>query len=116
MATGSYLTPIYSRSQSEVLGDHHNTSAFCASIAGNSSGKGVPSRHEGTLNSRRAASPFVRLVEGEKRSEAPDHPQGILPQNWGETELNRSVACLMLKATAYDRRLLALCHDEFRWL
>ncbi|GFW78818.1 uncharacterized protein TNCV_4262381 [Trichonephila clavipes] len=23
MATGSYLTPIYSRSQSEVLGDHH---------------------------------------------------------------------------------------------
>ncbi|GFX49067.1 hypothetical protein TNCV_786231 [Trichonephila clavipes] len=24
MATGSYMTPIYSRSQSEVLGDHHN--------------------------------------------------------------------------------------------
>ncbi|GFV70543.1 hypothetical protein TNCV_4957921 [Trichonephila clavipes] len=23
MATGSYMTPIYSRSQSEVLGDHH---------------------------------------------------------------------------------------------
>ncbi|GFW22471.1 hypothetical protein TNCV_2170051 [Trichonephila clavipes] len=23
MATGSYLTPIYSRSQSEVQGDHH---------------------------------------------------------------------------------------------
>ncbi|GFU54930.1 hypothetical protein TNCV_1464381 [Trichonephila clavipes] len=23
MATGSYLTPIYSHSQSEVLGDHH---------------------------------------------------------------------------------------------
>ncbi|GFU73113.1 uncharacterized protein TNCV_1354041 [Trichonephila clavipes] len=27
----------------------------------------VPSRHGGTLNSRRAASPLVRLVEGEER-------------------------------------------------
>ncbi|GFV30008.1 hypothetical protein TNCV_3100851 [Trichonephila clavipes] len=25
MTTGSYLTPIYSRSQSEVQGDHHNS-------------------------------------------------------------------------------------------
>ncbi|GFU06306.1 uncharacterized protein TNCV_4765991 [Trichonephila clavipes] len=38
----------------------------------------VPSRHEGTLNSRRAASPLLRLVEGEERWEAPDHPQGVL--------------------------------------
>ncbi|GFS52759.1 hypothetical protein TNCV_2995591 [Trichonephila clavipes] len=35
----------------------------------------VPSRHEGTLNSRRDASPLVRLVEGEERWEAPDHPR-----------------------------------------
>ncbi|GFU89993.1 uncharacterized protein TNCV_2438801 [Trichonephila clavipes] len=35
----------------------------------------VPSRHGGTLNSRRAASSLVRLVEGEKRWEAPDHPR-----------------------------------------
>ncbi|GFY17128.1 uncharacterized protein TNCV_1089041 [Trichonephila clavipes] len=35
----------------------------------------------GTLNNRGAASPLVRLVEGEERWEAPDHPQGILPQN-----------------------------------
>ncbi|GFU52914.1 uncharacterized protein TNCV_1142211 [Trichonephila clavipes] len=41
----------------------------------------VPSRHGGTLNSRRAASPLVRLVEGKERWEAPDHPQGVLPQN-----------------------------------
>ncbi|GFW09752.1 hypothetical protein TNCV_868141 [Trichonephila clavipes] len=34
----------------------------------------VPSRHEGTLNSRRAASPLVRLVEGDERWEAPDPP------------------------------------------
>ncbi|GFV55488.1 uncharacterized protein TNCV_3776751 [Trichonephila clavipes] len=74
----------------------------------------VPSRHGGTLNSRRAVSPFERLVEGEERWEAPDHPQGIHPQNWGDTELNRSVPCMVLKATANDSRHLALCHDEFR--
>ncbi|GFV43643.1 uncharacterized protein TNCV_2679441 [Trichonephila clavipes] len=68
----------------------------------------VPSRHGGTLNSRRAASPLVRLVEGEERWEAPDTPQGVL-LNWGETELNRSVTCMVLKVTANDRRHLALC-------
>ncbi|GFY13990.1 transposable element Tcb2 transposase [Trichonephila clavipes] len=41
----------------------------------------VPSRHGGTLNSRRAASPPVRLVGGEEKWEASDHPQGVLPQN-----------------------------------
>ncbi|GFX64528.1 uncharacterized protein TNCV_2811531 [Trichonephila clavipes] len=71
-------------------------------------------RQGGTLNSRRAASPLVRLMEGKERWEVPDHPQGVLPQNWGETELNRSVTCIVLKATANDRRHLALCHDEFR--
>ncbi|PRD26335.1 UNVERIFIED_CONTAM: Cullin-4A [Trichonephila clavipes] len=72
----------------------------------------MPSRHGGTLNSLGAASPLVRL--GEKRWEAPDHPQGVLPQNWSETELNCSVTCMVLKATANGRRHLALCHDEFR--
>ncbi|GFU97072.1 hypothetical protein TNCV_3347181 [Trichonephila clavipes] len=33
----------------------------------------VPLQHGGTLNSHRAASPLVRLVEGEERWEAPDH-------------------------------------------
>ncbi|GFW32375.1 uncharacterized protein TNCV_675341 [Trichonephila clavipes] len=68
----------------------------------------------GALNSHRAASPLVRLVEGEERWEALDHPQSVLPLNWGETELNRSVTCMVLKATANDRRHLAHCHDEFR--
>ncbi|GFW37046.1 uncharacterized protein TNCV_5019441 [Trichonephila clavipes] len=69
----------------------------------------------GTLNSRRAASPLARLVEGEERWEAPDYPQSVLPQNWGETELNRSVTCMLLKATANDRRKnLALSLDELR--
>ncbi|GFT28732.1 uncharacterized protein TNCV_3584671 [Trichonephila clavipes] len=35
----------------------------------------VPLRHGGTLNSRRAASPLVWLMEGVVRWEAPDHPQ-----------------------------------------
>ncbi|GFY08990.1 cullin-4A [Trichonephila clavipes] len=74
----------------------------------------LPSRHEGTLNSRRTASPLVRFVEGEERWETPDLPLGVLPQNWRETKLNRSVTCMVFKATANDRRHLALCHDEFR--
>ncbi|GFT86004.1 cullin-4A [Trichonephila clavipes] len=73
----------------------------------------VPAWQEGTLNSRRATSPLVRLVKGEERWEAPDHRKGVLPQNWGETELNRSVTCTVLKSTANDRRHLALCYDEF---
>ncbi|GFV29251.1 hypothetical protein TNCV_4602831 [Trichonephila clavipes] len=32
----------------------------------------VPSQDEGTLNSHQAASPLVRLLEGEKEWEAPD--------------------------------------------
>ncbi|GFV41184.1 uncharacterized protein TNCV_1102471 [Trichonephila clavipes] len=67
----------------------------------------VPLRHGGTLNSRRAASFLVRLVE-EERWEVPDHHQGVLPQNWGENELNRSVTCMVLKATANDRSHLTL--------
>ncbi|GFU97418.1 uncharacterized protein TNCV_1912731 [Trichonephila clavipes] len=67
----------------------------------------------GTLNNRRAASPLVRLVEGEERWEALI-PQGVLPQNWGETELNHSVTCMVLKATANDMRHLTFCHEEFR--
>ncbi|GFT95867.1 uncharacterized protein TNCV_312121 [Trichonephila clavipes] len=67
-----------------------------------------------TLNSRRAASPLVKLVEREERWESSDHSQGVRPQNWGETEINPSVTCMVLKTTANDRRHLALCHDEFR--
>ncbi|GFV68891.1 uncharacterized protein TNCV_1985551 [Trichonephila clavipes] len=43
----------------------------------------VPARHGGTLNSRRTASPLVRLVEGDDRWEASDRPQSVLPLNWG---------------------------------
>ncbi|GFV13123.1 transposable element Tcb1 transposase [Trichonephila clavipes] len=57
----------------------------------------VPLRHAGALNSRRAASPLVWLVEGEERWQASGHPQGFLPLNWGRTEQNRTVTCMVLK-------------------
>ncbi|GFW00049.1 uncharacterized protein TNCV_3568391 [Trichonephila clavipes] len=64
----------------------------------------VPPRHGGSLKSRQAASPLVRLVEGEERWKAPDHPQGVLPQNWGGNEQNRT--CMVLKTTDNDRRTI----------
>ncbi|GFX46172.1 hypothetical protein TNCV_2298211 [Trichonephila clavipes] len=39
-------------------------------------------------------------------------PWGALPQNWGGTELNRTATCMVLKATANDRRTSNPCHDE----
>ncbi|GFU24258.1 uncharacterized protein TNCV_3395821 [Trichonephila clavipes] len=74
----------------------------------------VPSQHGATLNSRRATSPLVRLMERKDRWEAPDHHQEAYPENWGENELNRSFTFRVLKATDNVRRHLALCHDEFR--
>ncbi|GFU14897.1 uncharacterized protein TNCV_3386831 [Trichonephila clavipes] len=67
-----------------------------------------------SMDSCRATSPLVRLVEGEERWEVSDHPQSVFPLNWGGIEPNSSVTCMVLKATANDRRHLALCHDEFR--
>ncbi|GFV08203.1 uncharacterized protein TNCV_326381 [Trichonephila clavipes] len=52
----------------------------------------VPSRHGSTLNSHRAASSLVTLMEGEEKWEAPDHPQGVHP------ELNR---CHLFGAQSY---------------
>ncbi|GFT92252.1 uncharacterized protein TNCV_4092891 [Trichonephila clavipes] len=75
----------------------------------------VPSLHGGTLNCHRAASPLVGLVEGEERWVAPSHLQGVLPQNWGGTQENRSVTYRVLKAKDNDRRKnLAFHRDEFR--
>ncbi|GFW73770.1 uncharacterized protein TNCV_1542241 [Trichonephila clavipes] len=55
----------------------------------------VTSRYRGTLNSRRAAGPLVRLVEGEERSEPPDHPRVFSLKIWGETEQNRHITCMV---------------------
>ncbi|GFU02000.1 integrase catalytic domain-containing protein [Trichonephila clavipes] len=67
----------------------------------------VPSRHGGTLNSRKS---FREVGGREERWETLDHLQGVFPQNLGGTELNRTVTFVVLKATSNDRR----CHDEFR--
>ncbi|GFT57211.1 hypothetical protein TNCV_1692191 [Trichonephila clavipes] len=67
------------------------------------------------LRHRRAASSLVRLVAGEERWVAPDHPQDVLPQNWGGTEQNRAVTCLVLKTNVNERcKNLALRRNEFR--
>ncbi|GFS90627.1 uncharacterized protein TNCV_4098161 [Trichonephila clavipes] len=66
----------------------------------------VPSRHGITLNSRRAANPFVRLMKGEDRWQAPDHPQGVLPQNWVENKPHSTVTVMVLKATVNGRRTI----------
>ncbi|GFW85778.1 uncharacterized protein TNCV_854271 [Trichonephila clavipes] len=63
-----------------------------------------PKRHGGTLNSRRASSPLVWLAEKEERWEAPGHLQGFLSLNWGGTEQNRTVTCMVLKAKDNDMR------------
>ncbi|GFX68782.1 hypothetical protein TNCV_4070261 [Trichonephila clavipes] len=55
----------------------------------------------GTLNSRQAASPLVRLVEGEEGWEASDYPQSVLPLNWGGIEPNRTVTS-PVEAPCYD--------------
>ncbi|GFW24955.1 uncharacterized protein TNCV_3154581 [Trichonephila clavipes] len=73
----------------------------------------VPSRNGGTLNSCRAANHLVGWWKGKKGGRSLTTPQGDFPHNWGESELNRSVTCKVLKATANDRRHLALCHDKF---
>ncbi|GFS50459.1 hypothetical protein TNCV_3196861 [Trichonephila clavipes] len=54
--------------------------------------------------SRRVTSSLVRLIKGEERREASDHPQDVLPQNWGGAEPNCTVNCMVLKATDSDRR------------
>ncbi|GFX05403.1 uncharacterized protein TNCV_1007251 [Trichonephila clavipes] len=61
----------------------------------------VPLRHGGTLNSRPAVSPIVWL---EERWEALTTPKVFLSLNWGGTEPNRTITCMVLKAKANDRR------------
>ncbi|GFW04179.1 uncharacterized protein TNCV_2669441 [Trichonephila clavipes] len=64
----------------------------------------VPLRQRGTLNSHRAACPLVRLIKGEEKWNASDHPQRFFLQNWGGTEPNPTVTCMILKSKVNDRR------------
>ncbi|GFX48769.1 uncharacterized protein TNCV_3479531 [Trichonephila clavipes] len=73
----------------------------------------MPPRHDGTLNSRRDASPLVRLVEGEERSGSPRlHIQCVLPQNWNRIEQNRTASCSKLRLTTGVN--VVLCRNVFR--
>ncbi|GFW98985.1 hypothetical protein TNCV_1782041 [Trichonephila clavipes] len=53
----------------------------------------------GTLNSRLATSPVLRLAEREEKC-------SILSQNWDGNESNRTFTCMVLKATDNDRRTI----------
>ncbi|GFV74647.1 hypothetical protein TNCV_5130891 [Trichonephila clavipes] len=55
-------------------------------------------------------------VSGRRREVGPlTTPQGVLLQNWGETEQNRKVTCMVLKARDNDCiKNLALSHHAFR--
>ncbi|GFU86722.1 uncharacterized protein TNCV_2525901, partial [Trichonephila clavipes] len=64
----------------------------------------VPLRHYGTLISRRAASPLVWLVEGKERWEAHGYTHGFLLLNWGVTEQNHTLTCMVLKAKSSNMR------------
>ncbi|GFT50279.1 hypothetical protein TNCV_4612571 [Trichonephila clavipes] len=63
----------------------------------------MPLKRRGTLKNCRAASPFVRLVEGKEWWEANKHHQGVHLENFGGTESNHIVPYMVLKATVYGR-------------
>ncbi|GFW15148.1 hypothetical protein TNCV_172951 [Trichonephila clavipes] len=61
----------------------------------------VPSRHGGTLYSRRAASPLVRLVAGDERWEAPDpSPRCSSKLGWNQAKSY----CHLYGAQGYSQR------------
>ncbi|GFV81972.1 hypothetical protein TNCV_3151701 [Trichonephila clavipes] len=61
----------------------------------------VPSWHVGTVSRRKSSRELVQGMEGMRPLTL---PQGVLSLNWGETALNRSVICMVLKDTSNDRR------------
>ncbi|GFX29754.1 uncharacterized protein TNCV_2750881 [Trichonephila clavipes] len=44
----------------------------------------IPEEDNDSTTTASAVEPksLVRLMKGEERCEAPDHPQGVLPRNW----------------------------------
>ncbi|GFS87694.1 hypothetical protein TNCV_2942711 [Trichonephila clavipes] len=66
----------------------------------------------GTLNSRQATSPFLRIVS---ELGGPNHSQSVLSQNWGGKRAKSY--CHLHDAQGYGQRQqynLALCDDELR--
>ncbi|GFV05295.1 hypothetical protein TNCV_225061 [Trichonephila clavipes] len=62
----------------------------------------VPSRQGVAQNSRRATSPFVRLVAGDERWKAPDPPSECFPSKlvWNRAKLY----CHLYVAQGYGQR------------
>ncbi|GFV03543.1 uncharacterized protein TNCV_5060841 [Trichonephila clavipes] len=74
----------------------------------------VPSGQGDTQNSRRSASPLLRLVEEEVRWEVPDHLSVFFLKIGGGTEKKRAVTCMVLKAKTSNKcKNLELRRDEF---
>ncbi|GFU53651.1 hypothetical protein TNCV_1470561 [Trichonephila clavipes] len=71
-----------------------------------------PLRYGGTLNSGEAASPFLRLLEGEELWEAPDHPQASLKFGLEPIQIVKS-AVWSLKLLLMTGVHLVLCHNGF---
>ncbi|GFV39393.1 hypothetical protein TNCV_1230941 [Trichonephila clavipes] len=62
----------------------------------------MPLQHGGTLNSHRAASPLVRLVDGEERCQDLDPPPGCSPS---KLRWNRAKSyCHLYGAQGYGQR------------
>ncbi|GFY25932.1 transposable element Tcb1 transposase [Trichonephila clavipes] len=63
---------------------------------------------------RRSVEPQVEVGGRERELRGLLDLPRVFSQNWGGTELNCTVTCKVLKATANDRRTSSPCHDEFR--
>ncbi|GFY24279.1 uncharacterized protein TNCV_1013281 [Trichonephila clavipes] len=72
----------------------------------------VPSWYGGTLNSRRAVSPLVRLVEGEERWEAPDHLQVVEPLGIPRGVSEFTTVVLYSLSTIFHRGTLKCSHGK----
>ncbi|GFT84324.1 translin-associated protein X [Trichonephila clavipes] len=57
-----------------------------------------------TIESKRVIFLLHRVSRRRREVGDPDHFQGILPQKWGGNKPNRIVTCMVIKATAIDRR------------
>ncbi|GFW11241.1 hypothetical protein TNCV_3807611 [Trichonephila clavipes] len=77
-------------------------------------GARAPSEEGYYLYKQPSSRKSSREVGGRVREVGGPDPPGVLPQNCGGNEPNRTDTCSVLKSTAYDMRHLAFCHDEFR--
>ncbi|GFV74837.1 hypothetical protein TNCV_1040751 [Trichonephila clavipes] len=80
---------------------HSVQTRHCTRVTDLNSVNRMPVLHGNTINSHRTTSPLVRLVEGEERWEAPDHPQVSFLKIGVETSqiVQSPVRCSKLRLT-----------------